>query len=224
MIKCVVFDFDGTLVDSNDIKRDAFFEVARPWDPSDEVVAEVFERWPAADRYGKAREIARELMVRKLLPGDSDLESWAARLANDYTSKCEAAIASCREMPGASTALEKLSAKGLLLFINSATPVVPLQRLTQLRNWDHFFRAVYGAESTKAKNLMQIARTSGTDRSEMVHVGDQLDDRHGAQQFGCHFVAMTAGNTRSAVRNSSLFVEDLRQLPDLLDDISREAS
>ncbi len=224
MIKCVVFDFDGTLVDSNDIKREAFFEVARPWDSSGKVVEEVFERWPAANRYEKTRRIAEELIGRKLLPEDSSLEEWATRLADDYTARCEAAIAQCVEMPGATAALEVLSGKGLHLFLNSATPVIPLRRLMELRNWDHFFKAVYGAESTKTENLQSIAAQSGADRTEMIHVGDQLDDQAGAEKFGCHFVAMTAGLAESPVRNSPLLVEDLRELPALLDRISMETS
>ena len=86
MIKCVVFDFDGTLVDSNTIKRETFFAIARPWDSSGKIVAEVFERWPAANRYEKTYKIAEALISRNLLSKDSSLEEWASHLANEYTS------------------------------------------------------------------------------------------------------------------------------------------
>ncbi len=224
MIKCVVFDFDGTLVDSNAIKRETFFAIARPWDPSDEVVAEIFERWPAADRYEKSLKIAERLISRNLLPKDSSVKEWASRLAGEYTEQCENAIGSCAEMPGATQALNELSEKGFLLFVNSATPVEPLRKILKLRNWAHFFQSLYGAEACKADNLKQVASRTGANPDEIAHVGDQLDDLQAAEQFGCYFVAMADGNTRSVAKISSLVVQKLSELSGLLTKLNQEAS
>jgi phosphoglycolate phosphatase-like HAD superfamily hydrolase len=224
MIKCVVFDFDGTLVDSNQIKRQIFFDIAYSWDPAGEIVAEVLGCWPSANRYEKTHKIAESLIRRKLLPATSSLEGLASSLVNDYTARCESAIACCAEMPGATQALEELSAMGLLLFVNSATPVGPLLRLLQLRNWTRFFRGAYGAEASKADNLRSVALETGMDRKEIVLIGDQPDDLHGAEQFGCHFVAMTSRNVDLAGKGSPLFVKDLRELPGLITKIFHEAS
>ena len=224
MIKCVSFDFDGTLVDSNDIKRETFFEITQPWDASGEIVTEVFERWPAADRYEKTRRIAEALINRKLLPKGASVERWGARLANDYTINCENAITNCAERPGASQTLKELTAMGLLLFVNSGTPSGPLRRLLELRGWAHFFQAAYGAEGLKAENLERMALESGATQLEIVHVGDQLDDWLGAEEFGCHFVGMAVASALSTVKESPLLVENLRDLPALIANLSREES
>ena len=209
MIKCVVFDFDGTLVDSNEIKRETFFAIAHPWDPSGMVVAEVFELWPAADRYEKTYKIAEELISRNLLPRGSSVNKWASRLVSEYTLQCESAIGSCAEIPGANQLFGELTDQGYLLFVNSATPEEPLRQLLKLRNWNHFFQAVYGAEASKAENLKTISSTTGAARGEIVHIGDQQDDLQAAEQFGCHFIAMAAPNSGPVGKVSRFVVKDL---------------
>ena len=222
MVKCVVFDFDGTLVDSNSIKRETFFEIARSWDPSGTIVGEVLERWPSANRYEKTRRIAENLQQRNLLPHDSTLDEWAERLANDYTERCEAGISGCPEMPGAGQMLECLADTQLRLFVNSATPLKPLQRLLALRNWAQIFHGVYGAETGKEDNLLAIARKTGAEPGEIVHVGDQHDDQRAAEQIGCHFIAMLVDRGASSITEASQVIEDLRDLPSLITQISGE--
>ncbi|MEN8688312.1 MAG: HAD family hydrolase [Desulfuromonadales bacterium] len=222
MVKCVVFDFDGTLVDSNSIKRETFFEIARSWDPSGAIAGDVLERWPSANRYEKTRRIAEALTQQNLLPPGSDLEKWAERLADNYTERCEAAISRCPEMPGAGQMLVRLADTRLRLFVNSATPIKPLQRLLSLRRWEKIFHGSYGAEAAKADNLLAIAMATGAEPGEIVHVGDQLDDQRAAEQIGCHFVAMLADRAASSITEAALVIEDLREMPALITKISGE--
>lgn len=232
MIRCLVFDFDGTLVDSNAIKEDTFYKIAQSWDPSGEIVSEVLKRWPSADRYEKTRKIAEGLISRRLLPIDSSVEEWSIRLAREYTVRCKKAIACCREMPGVSQSLGDLTEKGYLLFVNSATPEEPLRQLLNLRNWSHFFHDVYGAEASKADNLRRISRETATAINEIVHIGDQRDDLQATEQFGCRFIAMAArnsgpigktGKTGKIGKESPLVVQDLRDLSSLLLRLDKEA-
>jgi len=51
MIKCVVFDFDGTLVKSNEIKRRVFYEVTEDIVDAVPVLDELFSVPDSGDRY-----------------------------------------------------------------------------------------------------------------------------------------------------------------------------
>ncbi len=102
MIACVAFDFDGTLVDSNRVKVQSFYEIVEDYDPSGRTVTEVLQRCSNEDRYGITRALAREFIAKGLTPPQPGAEILGAQWAETYTAACEKAIVRCPEVPGAS--------------------------------------------------------------------------------------------------------------------------
>jgi phosphoglycolate phosphatase-like HAD superfamily hydrolase len=196
-IRCVVFDFDGTLVDSNKIKSEAFFAVTGGEVGEVALLKEIL----AAPKPGTRYEIFGELARR--IHGDGTLalqrsKSWAEA----YSAHCEEAIVTAREIEGAEDCLNALHRAGLDLYINSATPEADLGRVVARRELSKFFNGVYGTPATKAENLARAMADACCTKDEMVLVGDGALDREGAAAFGCGYVAIGEGG-----------LGDLRHLP-----------
>ncbi len=223
MIRCAVFDFDGTLVDSNEIKRRAFFEIAREFDPDGELVREVLDRRPSGDRYHVARGLAAELATRGALPGACCVEDLAKLLADAYTAHCERAVSACDEVAGATDALARLAARGLPLFVNTATPREAMLPILRRRGLDRFFAGVYGGPSNKLENLRDIAERVGARPRELLFVGDGEDDRRVAAAFGCAFVGVVLDVGGRFERAPERRIPDLLELPRVVDEIAGES-
>jgi phosphoglycolate phosphatase-like HAD superfamily hydrolase len=188
MIRCVAFDFDGTLVQSNAIKRQAFFQTVRLLgEDLDDVVEDVLRHVPG-DRYILLREMAARADARRPLPPSGT--AWPERLADAYTKICDDEIARCPEVPGAMEALETLRRRGCALFINSSTPSAPLVAVVNRRNMGGSFRGVWGNDAGKVENLQRALALTNARVDEMVFVGDAEADRAAAATLGCRFVGV----------------------------------
>ena len=188
MIACVIFDFDGTLVDSNRVKVQSFYEIVEDYDPRGDTVSEVLQRCSNEDRYGITRELAREFIAKGLIPPKTDAETLGAQWAERYTDICERAIVRCPEVPGTSAILPWLWNQGIQLFLNSKTPTQALKRIVSLRNLSHHFTDLLGAPTSKLENLHHIKELTRARPNEMVFVGDSEEDQQASAEFGCHFV------------------------------------
>ncbi len=181
MIRCVVFDFDGTLVLSNAIKRDGFFAVAGGY-PGGAAAMEGVLADPPGDRFAIMAAFAARFGAD------------AGDLAEAYGAWCEARILTCPERPGASACLADLRARGIPAWINNATPEAPLRAVVARRYPPGSFAGVLGGHGRKEPNLRAILATTGLAAPEMLMVGDGADDRAGAQGVGCRFVGLTDGS------------------------------
>jgi phosphoglycolate phosphatase-like HAD superfamily hydrolase len=213
MIRCIVFDFDGTLVVSNHIKLEVFYQVTHPYDPNGSTVTRILKQYPNKDRYGIFLEIVRELLVKKQISKQESPKSLATQWAEDYTLSCEQAIATCKEVPGTTETLRWISQQNIPIFINSRTPTPTLNRLVTLRSFDRYASKIYGAPATKTENLWNIQNLSQAPFQEILFVGDSEDDRKAALEVGCHFVGVIIGEeNRFTHPPPEIQISDLYQL------------
>ncbi len=211
MIHGVIFDFDGTLVDSNAIKRACFFEVARHLPGSDGLLNEILADPEAGDRYA----VFEQFVSRHPTAGRGSAD--AKGLASRYTALCETRIVQAPEIAGASEVIGTLKKAGLYLAISSATPQTTLLRIVAARGMSDFFEEVLGTPEDKRSHIEQVLHHTGRTPSNIVYVGDSEMDQQAALTTDCHFIGL--GTTMERFRSRPQHL--VSDLPDILPILER---
>jgi len=211
---CIVFDFDGVLVDSNAVKRNAYYEALADIPGSADAVTEILDHptLEPADRYHTMARIVALLGDRALHAGDQP--RLTAERVERYSGICARGLRQSAELPGASQLLDRLS-ESHPLYVNSATPEPILRATVAERGWTTYFQDILGSPATKVANLQRIARAEGIELRQILFVGDSDIDRRAAEQTGCAFVGVVIeeGRFKQPVER---VVADLSSLPSLV--------
>jgi phosphoglycolate phosphatase-like HAD superfamily hydrolase len=206
VIRVVVFDFDGTLVDSNAIKHRCFDEVVAGLPGGADALA--MARRGGGDRYRIFRAVARRLNPTD---GPNDAAALGQTLAAEYTRCCLQGIAAAPERRGAHATLRALRRQGVKVWINSATPGRDMQSLLRARGFLPLVDGALGAPRSKLQNLRTILAAERAKPRQAVVVGDGSDDEAAARRAGTWFVAVTT--ERRITRRTAWAMPDLVRLP-----------
>jgi len=183
-IKVIVFDFDGTLIDSNELKYDAFFKLFPSGDYQKKIVTEVLSEFFEESRYVILREIIKK--VNSGIINEGELDNRVNELATEYNDLVVAGAKHCKEKPGAKEVLESLT-KRYNLYLNSTTPETSLKDIVKYRNWEGFFCDIYGFPNDKTSVLFDIIKRESINPDELLVVGDGKSDRDSANNVKCDF-------------------------------------
>jgi phosphoglycolate phosphatase-like HAD superfamily hydrolase len=191
-----IFDFDGVLADSVEVKTSAFEALYLQHGP--EVAADVV-RYHREHGGMPRREKFRHFEAR-LLGRQAD-EAELDRLCEAFSRLVLDGVVAAPEIPGALAFLRRWHGR-VPLFVDSATPDQELAVILKRRGLDGYFEAAYGSTRTKAENLASILAAGGYAPEKTLFFGDALSDHAAAQACSARFLGIVRDDGSPLLRLS----------------------
>lgn len=188
-LRAVIFDFDGVLAESVNIKTEAFRRLFEAEGPEAVKAIEAYHlAHLGISRFEKFKYMYGEVLNRPL---DEDEFQ---RLSRGFEALVLEAVKAAPEVKGASECLKGLYGR-LRLFIVSGTPEVEMRLIAEARGIARYFEGIYGAPETKAALVRKILLDGGLEPGDVVFIGDAMTDYRAAMETGTGFIARFTEDT-----------------------------
>lgn len=197
--RAIILDFDGTIVNSNIIKRNCLVEIF-----SDKLFlqSELFnfiDSLGDVDRFeiiSACCDIFFEGVYSvEEIKGKTDL----------YSESCHKQILRADEISGSLEFIRRAEESRKLLFVSSATPqqyLVPIIEEIGLRK---YFSEIYGGPESKFSHIERVMFDHSLRSEEIVYIGDSDSDFNAASQSGCHFLGIVNQKSRFSIDPTEVY-------------------
>lgn len=206
MIKAIFFDFDGTLIESINIKTEAFAELFKnyPNRVVEKIVA-YHKKNGGMSRYDKFEYIYKQILKKSLS------EKEKKELGETFSELVLEKILICPKVSGVGKFFEKCSKK-IEMYVLSATPEEELRFILKKIGMDQYFRGAYGAPNKKEAILMNFLKETGYGLEEVLLIGDSINDFNAAKKTGILFIGREIPGEANPFPKGTKSIKDLKDL------------
>ncbi|TVP46372.1 MAG: HAD family hydrolase [Halomonas sp.] len=206
----LVFDFDGVVLDSATLKRQAFADLySNASDAQYRAVVAYLSRRGGQPREVKFRHIEEHILGRP--PNEARIQE----LCQQFKASVQERLLSAPPIAGALEFLTHWQHQRSL-YLLSATPEHELTAIVEQRQLTPYFHEVIGAPPDKATGLRNLLNRHHLAAKTTVMIGDSYNDYRAARSNGTHFIGVTANPAQSPFPNDVVTINDLRTLAQAL--------
>lgn len=204
--EAIIFDFDGVLVDSVNVKTNAFRDLySQETDEIQQAVVNFHLEHGGLSRFEKIRHYETNLLGRTPSPTQLD------RLADQFADLAKEAVIASPIIPGAVDVLERFAAQ-VQLFVASGTPETELHEIVERRGWSHYFKQLRGSPTHKTILVAEIVETYGLNGKQSLMIGDAMTDYSAAQENGLQFIGISDSAGDHPFPAGTIVHDDLKPL------------
>jgi len=180
-----IFDFDGVLVDSVNVKTNAFVALYKKY--GNNVVNQVIKHHilnGGISRYEKFKYYHRFFLNQKI--SNEEIKMLDKEFSNYVVNE----VVHAPEIEGVTNFLNRIYKK-CRIYINSGTPTIELKKIIDLRGWSHYFTQVLGSPDDKIANTQTILDYEKKQSiKDCLFFGDAETDYKAANYFGIDFILL----------------------------------
>jgi len=208
LIKAIIFDFDGVIIESADIKTEAFKELFSGYPEKLTQMVDYHLMNAGISRYIKFRYIYESILQKELSRKEE------AELGKRFSQIVLEKVLNAPFVAGAKEFLDE-NRDRYELFVASGTPEVELRNIVHARGLQGHFKGIYGSPREKTDIINAIMQEGRFRKNEVAYIGDAPSDRVAARQAHVFFIER---KTDLDLKSKKCFgiIKDLRKLDAIL--------
>lgn len=183
--KAVFFDFDGVILDSVEIKTQAFATMFRQYGPDvEQAVVDYHLANGGISRFTKFEYYYKHLLQKPI--NQKILKS----LGREFNRIVLNSVLNASFIDGALNTLEDLTEKKIPAFVVSGTPDEEIKMIVEERKLSPFFLEVHGSPCKKSDIVSDICIRHRLHPQNCLFIGDAMTDYDAAKSIGTAFLGI----------------------------------
>jgi len=182
MIKNIIFDFDGVILDSVPIKTEAYSILFKDF-PNDKVklLIKYHIENGGISRYKKVQYFFEELLNEKI--SETKINEYASK----YSLLTKQELSNEKYLISDTVNFIKENYKQYRMHIASGADEEDLLYICQALNLNHYFYSIYGSPKVKSEIVTRILQDNNYKKEETCLVGDSVNDFEAANVNSIEF-------------------------------------
>ncbi len=182
MLKAIIFDFDGVIAESVDVKTRAFRELFNGFPDKLPLIEKYHLENGGLSRFNKFRHIYKNIIGQPLS------EDRFNELCLEFNKLVVDEVVSAEYVKGAKEFLDYCRNK-YKMYVVSGTPEIEIREIIKRKNLEEYFSGIYGSPENKTNLINAILKENNWQPEGTLFIGDSKNDLIAALDTGAIFCA-----------------------------------